>query len=79
MRMAIPLTLAPPFAMAIMVAVSIYAQGSLLPLSISSIDAVLYFKLSFLERSIEKTDAASVELIKAPIKNDSTGFIRRAK
>ena len=41
--------------------VSIYAIGSLLPLSSSSIDAVLYFRFSFLERSMEKTEAASVE------------------
>ena len=38
-----------------------YAIGSLLPLSSSSIDAVLYFRFSFLERSMEKTEAASVE------------------
>ena len=36
-------------------------MGSLLPLSSSSIEAVLYFKFNFLERSMEKTEAASVE------------------
>ena len=48
--------------------VKMYAKGSLLPLSISRRGAVLYFKLSRLERNMEKTDAASVELITAPIK-----------
>ena len=50
--------------------VSIYENGSLLPLSTSNKEALLYFKLSFLERNIENTEAASVELITAPTKND---------
>ena len=49
------------------IAVSIYEHGSLLPLSISSKGAVLYFRLNCFERSTENTDAASVELITAPI------------
>ena len=39
----------------------------LLPLSSSSIEAVPYRRFSFLLLSTEKTDAASVELITAPI------------
>lgn len=53
--------------MAKIITVSIYEQGSLLPLSTSNNEAVLSFKLSRLERNIENTDAASVELITAPI------------
>ena len=48
--------------------VKIYANGSLLPLSISKIGAVEYFKFNLLERRIEKTLAASVEDMTAPIK-----------
>ena len=50
-----------------MITVIIYEQGSLLPLSTSSMEAVLYFKFSLLERRMENTDAASVELMTAPI------------
>ena len=55
--------------------VSIYANGSLLPLSTSSMEAVLYFKLRRFERNIEKTDAASVELIIEPISKLSRNSI----
>ena len=51
----------------------------MLPLSTSSRDAVRYFKFSRLERKIEKTDAASVELIKEPIKKLSANSILSAK
>ena len=44
-----------------------YAIGSLLPLSTSSRDAVPYFKFSFFARKMEKTEAASVELMTEPI------------
>ena len=60
-------------------AVSIQAQGSLLPLSISSIGAVLFFKPSFLDLRIEKTEAASVELTTAPSRKLSPHPHRRAK
>ena len=52
--------------MVIRIIVIIYAAGSLLPLSSSKSGAVPSFKLSLFERSIEKTEAASVELISAP-------------
>ena len=48
--------------------VSIYDAGSLLPLSNSNKGAVPSFKLSFFDRKIENTEAASVELITEPIK-----------
>ena len=48
--------------------VSIYAKGSLLPLSSSEREAVLYFKFKCLSRSIAKTLAAYVEAITEPIR-----------
>ena len=61
-----------------MIAVSIYEQGSLLPLSISSREAVFSLRPSFFERSIEKTEAASVELITEPISILSSQSIPKA-
>ncbi len=43
-----------------------YAVGSLLPLSTSKREAVLYLRFSLLERRIEKTDAASVDAMTEP-------------
>ena len=71
--------LACPCAMAINVAVNMYAHGSLLPLSTSRSEAVLYFKFSFLDLNIEKTDAASVEPTSAPISRLSVQSICNAK
>ena len=61
-----------PDIMLIAIIVSIYAKGSLLPLSTSKIDAVLYLRFRCLSRNIENTLAASVEEITAPV---STEFI----
>ncbi len=47
----------------------------MLPLSTSSKEAVRYFKFSRLERRMENTEAASVELISEPIKKLSAGSI----
>ena len=44
----------------------------MLPLSISRSEARLCFKLSFLERRMEKTDAASVEPITEPMSSPSS-------
>ena len=63
--------------MVIIIAVSIYEQGSLLPLSISSIEAVLYFSPRFFDLRMEKTDAASVELRTEPIRKLNLGSIPR--
>ena len=60
--------------MAIPIRVSIYENGSLLPLSSSKIGAVEYFKLSLLNLKIENTEAASVELMVAPIRKLSAKF-----
>ena len=49
------------------IAVIVYAIGSLLPLSTSRIEAVLYFKLRLLDLKMENTVAASVEERTAPI------------
>ena len=57
-----------PEIMASATMVSMYAMGSLLPLSISKRGAVECFRLRFLERRIENTEAASVELKTAPIR-----------
>ena len=45
----------------------------MLPLSSSSREAVWSRKLSFLERRMENTDAASVELITAPVRKLARG------
>ena len=56
-----------PFIKLKIIIVIIKAIGSLLPLSSSIMDAVPSFKLRFFDLKIENTDAASVELITAPI------------
>ena len=71
--------LACPFAIAMNVAVSMYAQGSLLPLSTSRSEAVLYFKFNFFDRRIANTDAASVEPTSEPIRKLSVQSIPNAK
>ena len=48
------------------ITVIMYANGSLLPLSNSSMDAVPYLRFSLRERRIENTDAASVDPRTAP-------------
>lgn len=68
-----------PFTTEIMMAVSIYAAGSLLPLSISSIGAVLFLRPSFFPLRMEKTEAASVELTTAPRRKLSAHPHRSAK
>ena len=50
-------------------------MGSLLPLSNSSIEAVLSLRFSFLERNIENTEAASVEPIIEPMASAATQLI----
>ena len=71
---------APPLpSTASIITVSIYAQGSLLPLSISNIEAELYFRFRFLERSMLNTEAASVELSTAPISSDCRVSMRSTK
>ena len=49
-----------PFISDSTIIVSIYAHGSLLPLSISNNEAVFSLRLSLRRRNIEKTEAASV-------------------
>ena len=56
-----------PFSRDIIITVSMYENGSFEPLSISSRGERLFFRPSLFERSIENTDAASVELMTAPI------------
>ena len=74
-----PSAVALPFMMLSIRAVSMYANGSLLPLSISSIGAVLFLRPSFLDLRMENTDAASVELTTEPSRKPSTHPHRRAK
>ena len=52
----------------IITAVSMYDTGSLDPLSTSIREAVLFLRPSFRVLRIEKTDAASVELMTAPMR-----------
>ena len=61
------------------ISVNIYAIGSLLPLSISNKGANEPFKLSFWERSIENTEAASVEPTTDPIRNPSNKLVPNTK
>ena len=60
-----------PFTREIPTTVSIYAVGSLLPLSISSREATPSFKFSFFFRKMENTLAASVQEMTAPKRNPS--------
>ena len=55
-----------PLSIDIPITVSIYATGSLLPLSISRSDATPSLRLSFLRLNIAKTLAASVADMTAP-------------
>ena len=64
-----------PVIIAMAMVVSIYDTGSLLPLSISSKESVPYFSDKCLERKIEKTEAASVELKTEPIRKPSVHCI----
>ena len=67
-----PTLVPPPVIMESMMMVSIYEHGSLEPLSISSIGAELFFRPSLRERSMENTEAASVELTTEPMRRLST-------
>ena len=73
MKMSAKFSDCPPRISDKMMIVSIYAKGSLLPLSSSRIGAERYFRLSFLLLRIANTLAASVELITAPSRKPSVG------
>ena len=51
----------------------------MLPLSISSMEAVPYRRLRLLARRMENTEAASVELMRAPTSRLSAGGMPRAQ
>ena len=65
--MAISKPFIPPLIRDRKITVSRKAKGSLLPLSTSNREAVLYLRFIFLDLNIENTLAASVEEIIAPI------------
>ena len=56
-----------------------YANGSLLPLYISKVEASEPFRFSFCERNIAKTDAASVDATIEPISNPSNNVVLNTK
>ena len=62
----------------IMMTVSMYEHGSLLPLSTSRTDAVLFFRPNLRERRVENTEAASVEANTDPKRKLSVHFQWRA-
>ena len=61
------------------IVVSIYAQGSLLPLSNSNIDAIDPFKFNLWDLKIANTDAASVDPTIAPISKPSNNVVLNIK